>query len=109
MGMKLKFLVTALAVVMFAAPAFALNLGEAKAKGLVGETPSGYLAAVNSSSESVALVADVNSKRKQEYAKIAEHNGTPVGVVESLAGKKAIQITPPGQFVQNESGKWVKK
>ena len=67
--------------------AFALSLDEAKAKGLVGERPNGYLGAVNP---------------------IAKRNRTDLRSVETLAGEKAIQNTTPGNFVEGPGG-WVKK
>lgn len=91
--------------------AFALDLDNAKANGQVGETPSGYLAAVSASaSQDVKnLVSDINKKRKKKYSEIAESNGTAIEAVEKLAGKKAISITPAGQYVQGTDGKWVRK
>lgn len=89
-------------------PAFALELGDAKARGLVGEQPSGYLAAVGiSTPEIAALVNDINKKRKAAYEEIAKRNGTPLDAVEQLAGQKAIEKTPAGQFVRSASGDWV--
>ena len=95
----------------FANKAFAESLDEAKSKGLVGETQSGYLAAVNPapSPSIAALVADINAKRKEQYFSIAQKNGTPLSAVEALAAKKAIDATPAGQFVQSPSGTWSKK
>jgi len=88
--------------------AFALELGDAKARGLVGEQPSGYLAAVGvATPEIAALVNDINKKRKAAYEEIAKRNGTPLDAVEQLAGKKAIEKTPAGQFVRSTSGEWV--
>ncbi|MCB0338840.1 MAG: YdbL family protein [Bdellovibrionales bacterium] len=87
--------------------AFALELDQAKAKGLVGETPTGYLAPVNKASADVkALVDDINRKRRAEYERIAKKNGTPLKTVEVLAGKKAIEKTPGGQYVLLPSGEW---
>jgi uncharacterized protein YdbL (DUF1318 family) len=94
---------------LFTSPAWALSLEEAKQHGLVGEQASGYLAAVSPPSAEVQqLLTAVNSRRKEEYAKIAESNGTPVAAVEALAGKKAIDRTPSGQYV-NVDGQWKKK
>ena len=102
-----------LALVLFlslASTAVALELDAAKAQGLVGETPLGYLAPVKAPSPEVeALVNKVNSERKAIYLSIAEKNKTPVASVESLAGKKAMDMTAPGQYVQVADGKWVKK
>ncbi len=88
--------------------AWALDLPAAKQAGLVGETPSGYLAVVQSNPEAVQLVQSINAKRKQEYVDIAKRNGIDLKAVEQLAGKKAIDKTPAGQFVQ-VNGAWVRK
>src|SRR6187399_2594317 len=92
-----------------ASSAFALSLDEAKANGLVGEKPNGYLWAVNpSNAEAQALIKDVNQKRRQAYEDIAKRNGTNVQAVQTLAGEKAIQNTKPGNFVEGPGG-WSKK
>lgn len=90
-------------------PAWALSLDEAKAKGLVGEKPSGYLGVVSGGGDVQALVKDINQKRRQAYEDIARRNKTNVNDVEALAGEKAIQNTQPGHFVQSPSGQWTKK
>ena len=88
---------------------FALSLDEAKANGLVGEKPNGYLGAVNpSNADAQALIKDVNQKRRQAYEDIAKRNGTNVQAVETLAGEKAIQNTKPGNFVEGPGG-WIRK
>ena len=92
-----------------ASSAFALSLDEAKANGLVGEKPNGYLGAVNpSNAEAQALIKDVNQKRRQAYEDIAKRNGTNIQAVQTLAGEKAIQNTKPGNFVEGPGG-WSKK
>ncbi len=88
--------------------AFALDLGTAKAQGLVGETVTGYLAPVKATPEVQKLVDEINAKRKAVYEKIARKNGTSLKSVELLAGKKAIAKTPPGQFINLGKG-WRKK
>ena len=102
------FGVIAALFLMFAAGGYAMDLQSAKKSGLVGETPSGYLAVVKASPEAKSLVDSVNAKRKQEYQDIAKRNNIALKDVEQLAGKKAIDKTPAGQFVQ-VGGKWVKK
>ncbi len=90
-------------------PAFAIDLKTAKVRGLVGETPTGYLAPVKPPSPEVAkLIRTINAKRKQHYQEIARRNGTSLQAVEMLAGKKAIEKTPPGQFIRI-NGRWKKK
>jgi len=95
-------------LVSVSATAFALSLDEAKAKGLVGEKPSGYLGAVTSSGEVQALVNEINGKRRQAYEEIAKRNGTALSAVEALAGQKATQNTKAGHFIEGPGG-WTKK
>ena len=94
---------------LIAANAMAIGLGEAKQRGLVGETPSGYLKPVGAASAEVnQLVNQINQKRRAEYNNIATKNGTSLKNVEALAGKKAIDRSKPGEHVF-VGGKWVKK
>ena len=90
--------------------ALALTLEEAKATGKVGETPSGYLEAVeaNPSGEVLTVLQDINRKRKEEYQKIAAKNGTSLSVTEQLAGHKAMENTAAGRYVKS-AGQWIKK
>lgn len=92
--------------------AWALELDQAKSQGLVGEQVNGYLGVVASqpSAEVRALVQDINAKRRQAYQRIANDNGIALEQVAALAGKKAIEKTPRGQYVQDPaSGSWMKR
>ncbi|MBV6269784.1 DUF1318 domain-containing protein, partial [Pseudomonas aeruginosa] len=42
------------------------------------------------------------------YQKVANSSGASLADVEAMAGKKAMEKTPAGQYVQ-VGGKWVKK
>ncbi len=97
-----------LTLVVTASPALALDLKQAKDQGLVGETLTGYLAPVKNSPEVQKLVDTINAKRREMYKKIAAKNGTSLAAVEQLAGKKAVEKTPPGQFIDLGKG-WQKK
>ena len=101
-------LISLLASLFISSTAFALSLGEAKQQGLVGEKITGYLGTINATSASTALVNDINAKRKAKYKEIAQRNSTGLGSVEALAGKKALEKTPAGQFINRGSG-WRKK
>jgi hypothetical protein len=97
------------------ASVLAMGLDEAKQKldsvkqqGLVGETPTGYLEVVRTDGQAREVVEAINSARRDEYKRIAEKHNIPVTQVETVAGKKAIEKTPSGQYVQM-GGKWVKK
>jgi len=109
---QLGAFVLALAI---AIPALAMGLEEAKQKldtakqqGLVGETLTGYLDVVRAEGDAQAVVKAINQDRRDEYTRIAEKHDIPVTQVETVAGQKAIEKTPAGQFVLI-NGKWVKK
>ncbi|SRR5690606_17404048 len=95
-------------LLLVSATAFGLELKDAKAQGLVGETDTGYLAAVQASAEVSALVADINAQRKAEYQRIARQNGISLADMEKLAAQKAIEKTPPGHYV-SIGGQWQRK
>ena len=103
-----KALATLALSLLMVMSAFALDLGEAKSAGLVGETSSGYLAAVKPSTEVDKLVASINSKRKAHYQQIADKNNISLQAVEVRAGKKAMEKTPAGEYTNSGSG-WKKK
>ena len=103
----LAFFTTCL--LLIAQPAYSIDLQTAKDQGLVGETPSGYLAAVKSPSAEVsALIETINAKRKEKFKEIAARNNTSLEAVEQLAGKKAIEKSAPGSYVK-VGGSWQKK
>lgn len=107
--MKTFQAILAAALLLIAQSVFAIDLQTAKNKGLVGETPSGYLEAVTQPSAEVsALVNDINAKRKQKFKEIAARNQTSLEAVELLAGKKAIEKTDPGHYVKI-GGSWKRK
>ncbi|MBI1424245.1 MAG: DUF1318 domain-containing protein [Gammaproteobacteria bacterium] len=90
---------------------WAMSLQDAKEQGLLGEQPDGYLGLVkaDASADVKALMSDINARRKQEYQSIARRNNTQLNVVETLAGKKAIERTPAGQYIRLPSGQWTRK
>lgn len=98
-----------------AAPAFSMGLEEAKSRldaakqqGVVGETPTGYLEVVKPEGNARGIVEAINKARRDEYARIAEKHDIPVTQVETVAGKKALEKTPAGQYILID-GEWVKK
>lgn len=93
---------------LVALPAFALDLGKAKSSGLVGETNTGYIAAIKPSAEVDTLIADINSQRKVYYQKIAIENGISLQAVEVRAGLKAIEKTPSGEYINTGTGWQIK-
>jgi len=114
MKKKLTYLLSSFFLILALGGITSVNaetLDGAKAKGLIGEQADGYLGVVTSQvpADVVALVKDINSKRKDKYKEIAKKNGTDVKAVEVLAGQKAIELTPGGQFVKLSGQSWQKK
>ncbi|WP_236075284.1 YdbL family protein [Mariprofundus sp. EBB-1] len=96
-------------IVAGASSAWSADIRSAKAAGQIGEQLNGYLGVVSSAPADVrAMVQDINQKRRAVYQRIASKNGTSLQAVEQMAAKKAINKTPPGQYIQS-SGGWVKK
>ena len=96
-------------------PAAALNLneamsarGDAKASGQLGEMPSGYLGVVSAGGQAAEIAKLINQARRAEYQKLAAQNGIQLSDVEAIAGQKAIDKTPAGQYIQHD-GKWQRK
>jgi uncharacterized protein YdbL (DUF1318 family) len=104
----LRLINIAVVTALLALPAFALDLDAAKADGLVGETSTGYIAAVKPSADVDALVSSINSQRKVYYQEIATKNGISLQAVEVRAGQKAIEKTTTGNYINNGTG-WQKK
>jgi len=109
--MKYLLSVCAVLLMIVSTTGFALDLQTAKSRGLVGETPTGYLAdpTGQASAEVKALIQDINAKRKARYSQVAEKVGKSLVIVEQLAGKKAVEKTKPGLYVQKPNGQWLKK
>ncbi len=98
-----------LALVMHTA--WAIDIGTAKQQGLVGESNSGYLAAVKTpaSTDVQALISSVNAKRKAEFERTANKTKTTVAQVSHRFYELAVQKTKAGNYYQDASGRWKKK
>ena len=105
----LGLLVAAGAIMIVAGPAFAMDLASARASGVVGEKTTGYVAVIKESAEADALVAEVNARRKAEYAKISAANSQPIAIVAKLAAEQIIDKLDSGSMYQNAKGVWVAK
>jgi uncharacterized protein len=82
---------------------------ELKAAGIVGENHLGLLAFVGSDRREQALVDAENKDRQLVYDAIARQQGTTADIV---ARRRALQIAEnaqPGEWLQDESGKWAQK
>ncbi len=88
--MKSLILMSVIAV-LAASSAFAMDLQSARKSGAVVEQVTGYIKAAQPSPEVDALVADVNAKRKAEYARIAREQGTSVDAVAAVAAQELLK------------------
>jgi uncharacterized protein YdbL (DUF1318 family) len=101
---------SAIAIFGVALPSAALDLDSAKQQGLVGEQTDGYIASVSDtpSPDVVALVTDVNKKRRAAYQEIAQKNGTNIKDVGVLAAQKLIERAPSRAWIRDQ-GQWYQK
>jgi len=109
--MTIKKIFATVGLLLLLQNAWAIDIHDAKAQGLVGEANNGYIAAVQSSAsaEVRALIADVNAKRKAQFTQTAEKAGATVEQVAYRFYELAVQKTASGNFYQNSSGRWQKK
>ncbi len=86
-------------------------LDEAREAGIVGERRDGYLGLVVASPtpEQRAFVEEINRKRREAYARIAERNGTKIEDVARLSAEDLIAKAAPGHYVEGPDGSWVRK
>jgi uncharacterized protein YdbL (DUF1318 family) len=109
--MIIKKLFAAAGLMIVLQYAWAIDLHDAKTKGLVGEANTGYLASVQmpASAEVRALIEEVNAKRKAEFERTAEKTGATVMQVAYRFYELAVEKTAPGHYYQDTSGNWKKK
>ena len=107
----MKKIFAAIGLMFLLQSAWAIDIGDAKDQGLVGEANSGYLAAVHSpaSVEVRALIADVNTKRKEHFVDTAQKTGVTTEQVAYRFYELAVQRTAPGNYYQDVNGNWKKK
>ncbi len=96
-------------VALLAVPAWALELHDARAQGLIGERADGYVEGLSNAGGVSELVTDVNSKRKTEYARIAKEKNQPVDVVAKLAAQQIISGLEAGASYKDDNGAWKKR
>jgi uncharacterized protein YdbL (DUF1318 family) len=106
---------TLLLTLCLSLPALALDLpgamqalGGAKAAGQLGEQTDGYLGVVQPGGEAAEIARLINQARRAEYQKLATQNGIRLNDVEAMAGKKAVEKTPAGQYIRLD-GQWRRK
>ncbi len=107
----MKQIFAAIGLLLLLQNAWAIDIRDAKAQGLVGEANTGYIAAVQSpaSAEVRALIADVNAKRKAQFSETAKKTGATPAQVAYRFYELAVQRTAPGNYYQDAGGQWKKK
>ena len=110
-----KHIASLLVLLSLSLPAAALTLneamaalGDAKASGQLGEMPNGYLGVVKDAGQATEIAAQINQARRAEYQRLAQQNGIKLADVEAIAGQKALDKTPAGQYIQYQ-GQWRRK
>ncbi|AZS50080.1 DUF1318 domain-containing protein [Entomomonas moraniae] len=110
-----KVLTTALLATTLSLPVAAMSLNEAmsslaqaKSAGLVGEMSNGYLGVVKNEGSASEIAQLINEARKKEYQALAKKNGITLNDIEKMAGQKAQEKTPAGQYI-NINSTWKKK
>ena len=84
----------------------------AKAKGIVGEANTGYLAFVSGGGDAAlkSAVDEINAGRREVYAQAAAKNGVDVGAAGISAYTNVIAPkVKAGEYYQDTAGNWVKK
>src|SRR5690554_3363531 len=83
-----------LLALLLSAPVLAMNLNEAmsalpaaKAAGLLGEQPDGYLGVVSPGGNAQEIARQINEARRQEYQRLARENNIQLRDVESIDRK----------------------
>jgi hypothetical protein len=98
-----------LAIALPAASAMADPLDDARAAGILGERPDGYidLVAGNASPDIRKLMSDINAQRRQVYEQLATQKGVPIEQIGAIAAEKTInERLQPGWYYMNSSGQW---
>ncbi|WP_322962933.1 YdbL family protein [Sphingomonas fuzhouensis] len=79
----------------------------ARAEGLVGEQPDGYLGIVGSATPALrALVNNINIQRKAAYTQKAQASGATVEQMAFTSGCNLIAQTTPGEKYKTPEGVW---
>jgi hypothetical protein len=100
-----------LALSVIAIPAWAMSLDEAKAKGIVGETPTGYIASVKPTADQdvIKLINEINTKRRAAFTESAANAGVTLDIIEIRISQRLYELAPKGTYLQTPNGQWQQK
>lgn len=104
----MKKIIVMISTLMISFSAMAMELGDAKNMGLVGEQPNGYLGLVSiNNAEAATVMIDINAKRKTKYQEIANKQNTKLANIERIAGEKLVnKAQSEGEFYMDGTGQW---
>jgi uncharacterized protein YdbL (DUF1318 family) len=86
------------------------NIVQMKTDGLIGENNKGFLAFVpGAATKNENIVTAENKDRQMVYNAIAKQQGTSAALVGERRAIQIAQNASPGEWLQDESGKWYKK
>lgn len=80
-----------------------------KAAEVLGEDNKGYVAYLGENQVKKDVVDGENDDRRQVYNAIARQQGTTAEIVGVLRAKQIAEKAKPGDWIQDEGGKWMKK
>lgn len=80
-----------------------------KAREAIGENNRGFVETRGPVADAGPVVADENRDRAAAYAIIAKDTGATPDSVGKARARQIAATSRPGVWVQDESGKWVKK
>jgi len=103
--------IAALLLISFSTFSSAINMDQAKAQGLIGETSNGYLASVTSgpSAAVASLIQSINAQRKAAFTSKAAKAGVSVDVMAKRVAQRLFQKAAKGAYLKSAAGKWYKK
>lgn len=110
--LKSLFAALMLAITLPMASALADPLDDARAAGILGERPDGYVDVVsgNPTAEIRQLMTDINTQRRAVYEQLAAQKGVPIEQIGAIAAEKTInEKLQPGWYYMNASGQWQQK
>lgn len=82
---------------------------ELKSQGIIGENNQGYLEFVGSTRQMQDLVDAENRDRRSVYEGIAKQQGTTVQTVGQRRALQLRDLANPGDWVQDDAGRWYRK
>ena len=84
-------------------------IAELKIQGIIGENNRGYLGFVTEEKIQEDVIEAENADRKSVYEAFAKQQNTTVDVVEKVQADRKAEKANPGEYYQDQEGKWVKK